>query len=45
MSSVEAKPFVDENKGKTQTQQDLPPTTPLKHLIFKKMQHTPVEVR
>jgi len=43
--ATEAKPNVDDNKDKSSTEHDLPTTTPLKHLIFKKITPGPIEVR
>ncbi len=35
--------YVD--KDKSNTQEDLPPTTPLRHLVFKKIHFGPIEVK
>ncbi len=43
--SIEAQPIGDDNKNKSGIQQDIPSITPLTHLIFKKIQSAPIEVR
>lgn len=44
-SHISEKSLVDDNQDKQNTQQDIPSITPLKNVIFKKINRGPLEVR